>query len=536
MKIVVFTLLLGCFSLSCSKWDGKKKNLVAGAATQSGTAAAPEVELPLALRRITKSQFLQTVHQALSPDLVTRTPLPEDPTKDELIAIATRNSVFSLRDAELYNNAGWDIAGQFTESAEMFSQRFDCTCNDMNRSCLAKGLDPIGKVLFRGQFRDGDFYLKLFEDVTSNITKEPATSASSASPSCQGARTVLAAMIGSPRTFYYDYPLVFEVEGITEEQKKTLAHGVANQLSYFLWNSPPDTQLLSLAESGALLDSSKRAEVIRSMVNNSSRFQTGMKALFDDWLAMHVVEKIADTTNGQADIAKAALVEYKALVDTSLQSKDFLNTFLTSTATVLDANLAAVYGVAANATTLPAADRAGFLTRSAFLLRSGPGATSPTKRGHYIRGHFLCEDIPPPPPGLDLTTGVPQTDDKYEIIKARLNNNNCKGCHVLMDPLAIGLEGYGPNGQGVPFPNIATYQLSASVFEQPYSGGAELSQILASNDKVLTCFARNAVRIGLGKQESVPEKKVIDEAVASFQNGENKALSELIYKLLSGLM
>ncbi|WP_141733279.1 DUF1592 domain-containing protein [Oligoflexus tunisiensis] len=536
MKIMVFTLLLGCLSIGCSKWEGKKKNLVAGTATQGGTGAAAEVELPLALRRITKSQFLNTVRLALSPELVSRTALPEDPTKDELIAIATRNSVFSLRDAELYNNAGWDIAGQFTESADMFSRRFDCACNDMNRACLAKGLDPIAKVLFRGRFDDADFYLKLFEDVTSNLTKEPSTTPTTTTPSCQGARTVLAAMIGSPRTFYYDYPLAFEVQGINDEQKKTLGLGVANQLSYFLWNSPPDAKLLSLAESGALADPKTRSEVIRSMVNDASRFNAGMKALFDDWLAMHAVEKIADTANAQADIAKAALVEYRALVDTSLKSTDFLNTFLTSTATVLDANLATVYGVAASATTLPATDRAGFLTRSAFLLRSGPGATSPTKRGHYIRGHFLCEDIPPPPPGLDLTTGVPQTEDKYEIIKARLNNNNCKSCHVLMDPLAIGLEGYGPNGQGVPFPNIASYQLSASVFEQPYSGGAELSQILAKNDKVLTCFAKNALRIGLGKMESVSEKKVIEEAVESFQNGENKALSELIFQLLSGIM
>ncbi|WP_324951210.1 DUF1592 domain-containing protein [Oligoflexus sp.] len=529
---IIVTLALSFMLASCMKWDGKKKYF-----SQAGTSTAESLanEVPTTLRRITKSQYLNTVRAALGADITSRTPLPDDPTKDELIAIATRDSVFSLRDAELYSNAGWDMAGQFVDSPTLFSTRFECACGDMTKACLSKGLDGIGPVLFHGQFEDSAFYGQLFDDVLAKLTKDVG-GLTPQQMNCQGVRTVLAALIGSPRSFYYDNLLAFSGNLATDIQKQKFSTSLANQLSYFLWNSPPDRELMNLAESGALADPEARIKLIRSMVDNPNRFKAGMKALFDDWLAMHAVEKVASSTNAQETIAKAALVEFDFLVSKSVESTDFLGTFLTSNATVLDANLAAVYGVAANATTLSGTDRAGFLTRSAFLLRAGTGATSPTKRGHYIRGHFLCEDIPPPPPGLDLTNGVPNTDDKYQIIKARLDNPNCKGCHAQLDPLGIGLEGYGPNGQTIAFPNIATYQLAASVFDQPYSGGAELSNLLVKNEKVLACFAKNALRIGLGKKETPEEQEAIEKAVEAFQAGTSKSLNELIFHLLNGIM
>lgn len=531
MKTIVATLALGGLLASCMKWDAKKKY-----SSPPGIAQSESIEVPTTLRRITRSQFLSTVRVALGNEITSRTALPDDPTKDELIALATRDSVFSLRDAELYSNAGWDIAGQFVDSPALFGSRFECSCSEMTKACLTKGLVPIGKVLFHGQFADQEaFYLQLFDDVAANLTKEIA-GMTPQQANCQSVRTVLAALIGSPRTFYYDNLLAFSASPGGEAQKQKFSSSLANQLSYFLWNSPPDSNLIAMAESGSLADPGTRDKVIRSMIDDQSRFKAGMKALFDDWLVMHAVEKIANSTNEQENIAKGALVEFNFLVNKSIESNDFLGTFLTSNATVLDANLAAVYGVDANATTLPGTDRAGFLTRSAFLLRAGTGATSPTKRGHFIRGHFLCEDIPPPPPGLDLTSGVPMTDDKYEIIKARMNNNNCKGCHIQMDPLGIGLEGYGPNGQSVPFPDIAAYQLAASVFDQPYSGGAELSRLLLQDKKVLTCFTKNALRIGLGKRETPDEREAIEKAVENFQASGNKSLSELIYQLLIGIM
>lgn len=529
--LMIYLALLSLLS-GCSNWSKTKHRASEGVAGTDDVPAAKSGVVNTSLRRITKTQFINTLQAALGNEITVDSPLPDDLPKDRLIAIGTKNSVFSLRDAELYSNAAWDIAGQFVNSASLFQSKFACGCANISNSCLTNGLNQIARVLFHGQAGNINTYTKLYSEVLEGLRKED-NELTPAQASCESIRSVLAAMISSPRFLYYENVSSLAVnDGLDQKLKQKYSYAVVNQLAYFLWNSPPDDSLLNIAEAGSLINEASLRQVIQSMIGNEVKFKKGMKALFDDWLSIQEVTSLANSVNEQSEIARAAITEFDFLVQQSIESQNFIETFLTSTETRLDPILADVYGTGANANQLSPQERAGFLTRSAFLIRGGAGDTSPTKRGHFILSHLLCEEIPPPPPELDLSTGLPDTADKYEIIKARLENNSCKGCHVRLDPIALGLEGYGSSGELVAFPDLSPYQLQAMVNNQPYNGGVELSNILAEDQRVLECFVRNAIRVGRGAKESPKEYKVIKEFAESFHASRNKALDQLISEIL----
>ena len=118
--------------------------------------------------------------------------------------------------------------------------------------------------------------------------------------------------------------------------------------------------------------------------------------------------------------------------------------FFTADYAFLSADLAQLYGLPAPAEPFtkvafpPDSPRAGVLGQATFLSVTGkPADSSPTERGLFIREHFLCQIVPPPPPGVN-TTLPPLTDEKplnnRQRLQAHLANPTCAGCHRLIDP------------------------------------------------------------------------------------------------------
>jgi hypothetical protein len=83
-------------------------------------------------------------------------------------------------------------------------------------------------------------------------------------------------------------------------------------------------------------------------------------------------------------------------------------------------------------------------------LTSKPEETSPTERGLFIREHFLCQKVPPPPPGVSaslppLSESKPMTS--RERLQVHLSNESCASCHRLIDPIGFGLEKFDAIGR-----------------------------------------------------------------------------------------
>ena len=95
--------------------------------------------------------------------------------------------------------------------------------------------------------------------------------------------------------------------------------------------------------------------------------------------------------------------------------------------------------------------RAGILGQATFLASTtGPGETSPTARGLFVREQLLCQLVPNPPPGVNTNLPEPSTADaaraKRERMVEHAQNPACAGCHRLMDPIGFGLEKYDAIG------------------------------------------------------------------------------------------
>src|SRR5206468_4647424 len=173
------------------------------------------------------------------------------------------------------------------------------------------------------------------------------------------------------------------------------------------------------------------------------------------------------------ELAKSMTEEARRFVgDLVWNDRNFMDVF-TAKYSFVNSDLAAVYKVPPPArdferVEFPAgAERAGVLGQALFLtLSSKPDETAPTGRGLFVREQFLCQQVPPPPPGVD--TNLPPIEESKPVtnrdrLAMHTNNKVCAGCHNLIDPIGFGLEKFDAIGMRREKPKLLFFQPGASV-------------------------------------------------------------------------
>ena len=157
-----------------------------------------------------------------------------------------------------------------------------------------------------------------------------------------------------------------------------------------------------------------------------------------------------------AEVAAAMVEETRQLFNHLVWHDQNFMEFFTANYTFVNSDLARLYGLPApdgefGRVEYPAdSGRSGVLGHGSFLvLTSKPAETSPTARGLFIRNHFLGQEIPPPPPGVNavlptVTENTPLTN--RQRLDIHLNSESCAGCHRLIDPIGLGFEQYNAIG------------------------------------------------------------------------------------------
>jgi hypothetical protein len=182
---------------------------------------------------------------------------------------------------------------------------------------------------------------------------------------------------------------------------------------------------------------------------------------------------------------------------------------LTADHSWLNGDLASFYGISGvSGSTFQSVKYAGKTTRDPGLLATGtilngyarPNEDSPTQRGHLIRSRMLCQDISPPPPGLN-TTFMPSST--VETTRDHFINEHeqgqCAGCHKLMDWIGFAFENYDGWGRYRTTDNGLPTDDTAIIYTDPeqkddnvtgLSGSGSLSAFLASSNDVTHCMER----------------------------------------------
>lgn len=235
---------------------------------------------------------------------------------------------------------------------------------------------------------------------------------------------------------------------------------LASRLSYFLWSSQPDDELLAAAASGTLHDPAVREAQVRRMLADP-KADALVRNFGDQWLQIRNLERLAPDAKQFADFdepLRAAMAEETRHFLAGLIREDrSVLELLDANYTYVNERLARHYGLEGvtgeefRRVDLPAGARGGVLTHASILtVTSNPTRTSPVKRGKWVLETLLGTPPPPPPADVPLLAEGEQavlTGSLRERMLQHRANPSCASCHERMDPLGFGLENFDAIGR-----------------------------------------------------------------------------------------
>jgi Protein of unknown function (DUF1592)/Protein of unknown function (DUF1588)/Protein of unknown function (DUF1587)/Protein of unknown function (DUF1585)/Protein of unknown function (DUF1595) len=234
---------------------------------------------------------------------------------------------------------------------------------------------------------------------------------------------------------------------------------LASRLSFFLWSSIPDDELLAVAERGGLKDPSVLEAQVRRMLTDP-RAQALVQNFAGQWLFLRNIAGIQpDTTafpNFDENLRQALQKETELLLESTLHEDRSVVDLLKTDYTFVNQRLAEHYGIkgvyGSEFRRVPVTDpkRQGLLGHASIMtVTSYPDRTAPTIRGKWVLEQLLGTPPPPPPPNVpalkdDATVKVLTMRQRMEEHRA---SPQCAVCHRMMDPLGFALENFDGLGQ-----------------------------------------------------------------------------------------
>jgi len=310
---------------------------------------------------------------------------------------------------------------------------------------------------------------------------------------------------------------------------------LASRLSFFLWSSIPDDELLTLAEQKKLSDPTVLEQQTRRMLKDP-RSSAMVKNFSGQWLYLRNVERAAPNPDFfpefDANLRDAFLKETELFFESQVRDDRSVPELLNAKYTFLNERLARhygvpnVYGSQFRRVDLNDPNRQGALSQGSILtVTSFPTRTSPTIRGKWLLENILGTPPPPPPPNVPsldeskTNNGKPMT--VREALEAHRVNPACAVCHKVMDPLGFALENFDATGKwrtsdgGNP---IDTTGVAPDGF--PLSGPGDLRKYLDSHkDQFVNTVASKLMTYALGRgveyYDAPALRKVMNDAEAN---------------------
>ena len=247
--------------------------------------------------------------------------------------------------------------------------------------------------------------------------------------------------------------------------KAPAAHRVSNlelasRLSFFLWSSVPDDELLDVAEKGRLSDPVVMKQQVQRLLDDPR--SSALTANFaGQWLFIRNLATVRPDPVIFADFDESLRAsmrkETELFFDSIVREDRSVMELLTADYTFLNERMAKhygipnIYGSQFRRVTLTDANRGGLLGQASLLtVTSPPNRTSVVQRGKWILENLLGAPPPPPPPdvpSLDATTKGSHAISLRAALEQHRANPSCAGCHAVMDPIGFALENYNGIGQ-----------------------------------------------------------------------------------------
>lgn len=333
-------------------------------------------------------------------------------------------------------------------------------------------------------------------------------------------------------------------------------YSLASRLSFFIWNSVPDDELLSLAFNNKLRIN-LTGQVDRML--KDSRSQRLVKNFVGQWLQARDVETVAISTKtilGKATNREATRVfdprlrsdmqrETEMLFNFILRENRPAEELISARYSFLNERLAKYYGIdgvsgekfrAVDLTDHP--ERGGILTQGTFLMvTSNPTRTSAVKRGLFVLDNLLGSPPPPPPPNIPkLEDAIPgkANPTQREMMEIHRKKPDCRGCHARMDPIGLGLENFNALGQFRTEEYGQRIDASGKLLTgEKFSDVATLKKILSSTRKqdFYRTLSEKLLTYAIGRGVEIYDATTIDRLTTRMA-GTDGSLRELIQGII----
>ena len=369
---------------------------------------------------------------------------------DELFFISREPVLLQSAFEQIYEYATQDrpdMVKAFTPMREPIRQR---TAAFREREVASEPAQLEAVLRFAGKA----FRRPATRDETQELRELYTTLRSREIPHTEALRLTLAKVLVSPAFLYR-----IEQPGEGTRPAPVSASELATRLSYFLWSSTPDDELLALAQSGDLLKPDVLAKQSRRMLQ-SPKIRRLAEEFGCAWLHLHGFTTL-DEKSERHFPGFAALREpmYEESVRTFIdlfQNNRPIPTLLSADHTFLNESLAKHYGIPGvvgsewrRVDGVQAHGRGGILGQAAVLAKqSGASRTSPILRGNWLCETVLGEKLPRPPKGVPvLPEEPPQGLSERQLTEQHSRDPRCAGCHARMDPYGYSLEAYDAIGR-----------------------------------------------------------------------------------------
>lgn len=357
-------------------------------------------------------------------------------------------------------------------------------------------------------------------------------------------RSVLTRVLVSPSFLYR----VEQGEGLKSERPLT-SFELASRLSYFLWASVPDQELLRAASAGELQTSAGMQKQVKRMLadGKARRFAT---EFFGQWLGFYHFDRYSGVDTSRfpeftADVKSGMYQEAVGFFEYLVRQNRPVSEMFSAKYTFLTPALAKHYGIKKDLpegqlTKVDGVDqyqRGGVLRLGALMTAtSAPLRTSPVKRGDWMLRRILSAPTPPPPPDAGSIPADPKQFGGLSLkekLKAHQRNATCAGCHTRIDPLGFPFESYDAVGRyratyedGKPVDNAS--QLADKTEIKGVDG---LVAFLKMRDQqVMKTVSKKLLGYALGRTIIASDQPLIDEMT---KQGSDVEFAKLIAQVVT---
>jgi hypothetical protein len=445
-----------------------------------------------------------------------------------------QDSVLTLNSLEVFGPVNATGLSSTPSRDKIFVCRPEVTAEE--KSCAERIVATLSRAAFRGAFDAGDLprLMRLYDEGVAVGGFE------------KGVEHALAGVLAHPKFLYRFEP---KPEGIEPGAAYPLSSiELASRLSFFLWSSIPDAELLALAAEDKLADPAVFKRQVERMLADP-RAETLASNFAFQWLNLGELDSLAPDPSLFADVDRDIrahfVTEATLFVDSIFRSERSVLDLLTAEHTFVNEALARHYGIndirgpRFRRVELDDPNRFGLLGKGGVLLVSSyPNRTSPVLRGQWLLENVL--GVPPaaPPPNVEALVEIVE-GQKASTVRARLEAHrtspSCNGCHGVIDPLGFALENFDAVGRWRVRDREAGEPIDSSgvlVDGRAVTGPVELREALLERpDQFAQTLTEKLMTYGLGRSLDYTDMPTVRRIVRDAERNDYR-FSDLVWGIV----